>query len=293
MTIVLITTTDLQTLRPDELSRLAASVAAQRAERPDIRIHHLLLVQRSPADGAYRLPFTPQPHDFVLPTPDRLSLSAARNRLLAEARRQDLLAGAAIVAFPDDDAWYPPRFLSLLHDRFGAMPALDFWFCRYASVPAALGDAVGRTASLGDVLRRASSNTMVLRGSLVAVLPPFDERLGVGAALPGGEDTEYALAAWSRARETEFLDEPCVGHRDFTPALRAKYFGPALAAILSHALHPAPGKANAIRLQAARKLAVGLAYAARGTLPPGKLGRDVAAAWRFARQRPLPRREDG
>ncbi len=283
MRIILMTTASLASMRPEEFARLRDSVARSRLALPDVPIHHVLLFRDAPADKT--LPVDLHADDIALRVDGRLSLSAARNRMIEEVRGRGYADAGAIVAFPDDDAWYPAGFLPELHRRFAADPSLGFWFCRYGSQPVALASQADAAAGIGRILRSASSNTIVLRGSLMAAMPPFDERLGVGAGLPGGEDTDYAIAAWVRGPAIASVDAPCIGHRDYTAALRARYYGPALAAIFRHALAVrGPRRSAELWLQLLRKVAVGATDVLRGKMRMRDYGAALQAAWRFATQ---------
>lgn len=287
MRIILITTASLASMRPEEFARLRDSVTRSRLALPDVPIHHALLFQNAPSGAP--LPMDPHVDDIVLRADGRLSLSSARNRIIEEVRNRGYFDAGAVVAFPDDDAWYPDGFLPELQRRFAADPSLCVWFCRYGSQPVALGSRADAEAGIGRILRSASSNTIVLRGSLMGVMPPFDERLGVGARLPGGEDTDYALAAWARGPSAMFVDAPCIGHRDYTPALRTRYYGPALAAILRHALAVRGARRSTeLWIQLLRKIGVGATYVLRGEMRLRDYAAALQAARRFATE-PAPR----
>lgn len=257
----LFTTTDAGSGRRDTLARLVASLAKARAARPDVPLTLHLLAQRA-APGA--LGALPNWVD-VSAIDGRVSLSRARNVMLAAAPAE-AFAADTLVAFPDDDAWYPPgllagvtRLMDGLMERGGA----DFVFCRYAARPYEFGAGDARPARLAEVITAASSNTLFLTGALVRAVGGFDEELGVGARVNGGEDTDYALRAHARARLTLIDPRPLVGHRDPDPTLRGRYYAGSLRAIARHArAHPA----GAVPL--ARKLAVGAYYVLRGRLSP-------------------------
>ncbi|MBP0650267.1 hypothetical protein J8J40_24785, partial [Mycobacterium tuberculosis] len=104
--------------RSDALLRLIASVEAFRAARPYCRVQLHLLLQRADADAAAALP------DWIdaRAIPDRVSLSRARNLLLDRVAAATLDT-EALVAFPDDDAWYPAGLLENVVSLFGRDPA--------------------------------------------------------------------------------------------------------------------------------------------------------------------------
>ncbi len=228
---VLISTSDALSPRKQELQRLVDSMNAFKLRNPKIPLRLVLLLQRS--NGEHSLSFP----DWVqlITYGGRVSLSAARNLLLDTALHQNLIGEADIVAFPDDDCWYPDGVLEYIYTRFASQPTLDCWFCRYSSQPSPIGDMVETSPRLQQLIARASSNTIFLRGGVVKSSGHFDVRLGVGAEINGGEDTEYALRVKRIARKILFLDVPAVGHRDPDPRLRPRYFTGSLVAIALHA----------------------------------------------------------
>lgn len=236
--ILFITTTDAAGGRGGELERLLSSIEAALADR-DWRM--LLLVQhatsrRGVAGGV--------PANVEVETiSNQVSASHARNLMLDEARGQGLFAEAPLVAFPDDDCWYPQGSLERILQLFQADRALDFWFCRYASAPQppARGlSRVMRSPSVFEVAAHASSNTIFLRSGIAEMIGGFDEELGLGTANNGGEDTDYALRAYRQSRKSRFVNRALIGHRDHNSRLRSRYFRGSLIAIARHtAMRPA------------------------------------------------------
>lgn len=263
MIINLFSTANLSSGRSDALSRMVASVAAAARSLPDAEIRLMLLLQCCEGVPAALLSEEEARLVTVLTVPGMVSLSGARNLLLAEGHRLGWMAGDEIVAFPDDDCWYPGGVLPHVHDAFARQDELDFWFCDYASQPAPVDASLERDASVHDVLRRASSNTMIFRSRVANAVGDFDPDLGVGARMNGSEDTDYALRAFRIARRVRFMPLACIGHRDRNPAIRAKYYPSGLLVIARHARAIA-----GLRGALARKLAVGSALTARGELSP-------------------------
>lgn len=231
--ILFITTTDALGGRSADLERLLTSISDGLTGR-DWRM--LLLVQRL-APGA-DLPGDIPENVQVETIPDRVSLSHARNLMLRKAREQGLLARAPLIAFPDDDCWYPAGSLERVLNLFRIDQALDFWFCGYGSAPASPQRALSmdmKPPSAFIVAAKASSNTIFLRSRIAEKIGGFDEELGVGTRNNGGEDTDYALRAFLQARKCRFVDQPLIGHRDHDPSLRSHYFRGSLIAIARHA----------------------------------------------------------
>ncbi|MGE0231388.1 MAG: glycosyltransferase family A protein [Flavobacteriaceae bacterium] len=258
---------------------MIASVAEAASRLPDADVRLMLLLQGASAADASAFPA------FVTPfsIDGTISLSRARNRLLGEALARGAVEHDTVVAFPDDDCWYPPRALETIAGRFAADPDLDLWFCRYGSEPTAPGAAhfAGSAATARDVVRNASSNTIVVRGSVVKQICRFDETLGVGTPNFGGEDVDFALHAFRLARRAAFADAKLVGHRDKNTELRARYYRGSLIVLGRHA-----PKIGGARYEYARKLLVGAYLGCRGELGMRAYASAVGASLAAAAGRP-------
>ena len=105
---------------------------------------------------------------------------------LSRARNAGLTAATGdIVAFPDDDCWYPDDLLSRVADFFAKNPAADGLTGRSEDGE---GKASGGSFSMQpspvtvrDVWKMGISYTIFLRAAVCAAVGPFDEELGVGA----------------------------------------------------------------------------------------------------------------
>jgi GT2 family glycosyltransferase len=230
--ILFITTTDAAGGRSGDLERLLSSIGKALAGRS---WRMLLLAQRfKPETGlGAGLPQNVQLETIT----HQISLSQARNLMLRKAREQGLLASSPLVAYPDDDCWYPDGSLERILNLFRIDQALDFWFCSYASAPQSPARALSmdvKPPSVFQVAAKASSNTMFLRSRIAEAIGGFDEELGVGTANNGGEDTDYALRAYARSRKSRFVDQALIGHRDHDPKFRSRYFRGSLIAIARH-----------------------------------------------------------
>lgn len=266
--ITLFCTVDMQSDREQMLRRMLGSVVAYKA-RSGADVTLFILLQRSNDEVAAA--FSAEWPDWIRAThmQGRLSLSAARNELLASPQAKARFARGGIVAFPDDDCWYPDGTLERIAADFAADHQLDFWFSRYGMDAAMVNGLRATAPSLQAVISFASSNTIVVHSVIAATIGGFDEALGVGAVLSGGEDTDYAIRAFRAARKALYIDAPTVGHRDPNKALKAKYYPGSLRAITKNTgLRPSELKALA------RKLLVGLTLVLRGQM----LLRDYIAA---------------
>lgn len=280
--IVLFTTCDLGGGRQQDLLRLLGSITrAVRQER--LAVRHYILLQRAVAGVPPLVQAAAGPQACLLTTDARVPLSRARNLLLARARADGALAAALWVAFPDDDAWYPPGLLREVTMLFANSASLALVTCGYGARPVRLGAAAAfrPLRGCGELIRTVSSNTLMLRASAVEETGGFDERLGLGARISGGEDLDYALrAALSRGAHAVLSELPLVGHRDRLPWVRSRYFAGSLFA-LARAARSRPSLAAHVL----RKLLVGVALVALRELSPGELHAGIRtglSGWRMS-----------
>jgi hypothetical protein len=279
--LILISTSDVESGRVDVLDRMLRSVEAAAAVlHPRVSIKVLLLLQKCHEYQYWTISQTLPSFVQAIPSTDTLSLSAARNQLLAYASSAGMIDAQTVVGFPDDDCWYPRGTLELIARAFATSPQLGLWFSRYSSNPAPADEMkrAMRAASPRDVIREASSNTMFVRGRVLASDPVFDETLGIGTINGGGEDTEFALRAWLSSRQALYLPAPVIGHRDKTPQLRPKYWRGGLIALARHAR-----RQPRIGFELARKLAVGLWLVGTRQLPVAAFRTAVVAALKSRR----------
>jgi hypothetical protein len=252
LNIFLISTSDMRGGRGEVRGRMLQSIVESQRALREQRISLCLLLQN--CDSEELAAFAGAAPEFVRPVAvaGRVPLSMARNRLLRGLIADGSIGPDALVAFPDDDCWYPDGFLSQVAALFARDAALDFWFCRYASQPiresfAAAEPAGART---GEIVRNASSNTIFLRGRVVTAIGEFDEALGIGTPMGGSEDVDYALRARRAARKTAYRDAALVGHRDKSSSVRARYYASSLLVLARYARHGAAS-------EFLRKIAVG------------------------------------
>jgi hypothetical protein len=260
MRLVLFTTSDLCAGRETDFSRMLGSVAR---DARDIEIKIFALLQcASEAERLRYEQFLP-PGSVVAADCGRVSLSVARNRLLDIAKAGNAITEDCIIGFPDDDCWYPRGFVPRLAKVFFEDSNLDMLACRVSLSPTAPNSTVPALAPAKafQVVRRSSSNSMFFRGRLVTALGAFDSTLGLGTLNGSGEDTDYALRGFLRARRAGFIDAPLVGHRESDLASVARYFRGSAIVLGRYALR-SPG----LFLEFARKLGVGAYLALRCNL---------------------------
>jgi len=104
-----------------------------------------------------------------------------------------------IVAFPDDDCWYPPHLLERVSHIFTntSIDGVTGMAVDGSGKPLGGWDKKPGFLNIYNVWRRAISYTIFLRNEVVCTLGEFDENLGVGASTPwgSGEETDYLLKA--------------------------------------------------------------------------------------------------
>lgn len=254
---LLFTTYDAQGHRVAELNRLLTSV--QKASQHDgVRIRHYVLLQRTATVPPEVQAFKSDTSIFMC-VDRQLSLARARNLMMHRAQGDGVLARAGMCAFPDDDAWYPDGVLLAFRNLFHADADLGIAVCRYGFSPRSAHEqekfvaSFTRSRSCFAYLKRVSSITLFLRASLAQSVGYFDERLGVGGPINGGEDTDYALRAFCASPMKVLLaDAHYMGHRDRLPANYPKYFAGGLFAIARSAT-----SSTCIAVQMVRRIAIG------------------------------------
>lgn len=172
--------------RRDEVGAFLASL-----QRQDHRDFELLIVDQNPDERLAPLVEEYRRHFRIRRYRSAPGLSRARNVGLRYATGD-------LIAFPDDDCWYPDGLLSYVHRQFAADEKLDGLTGHFVDGE---GRSEGRwltqTQQLNrfSVWRGAISFSIFLRRNLVDRIGGFDEDLGVGAGTPwgAGEETEFLL----------------------------------------------------------------------------------------------------
>ena len=149
-------------------------------------------------------------------------LSRARNRALP------LIAGD-IVAFPDDDCWYPPDTLDRVVRAFREhleWDALSGISCDEDGRPTQIRwDPAGGVVTRDNVFRRTIGFTLFMRRALVDAMGEWDESYGPrphpdGTTHGGSSDGEYILRMIARGFRLVYVPSIRVFHADFRPAFR-------------------------------------------------------------------------
>jgi len=222
-------------------------------------------------------------------------LSRARNVGIASAT-------GGIIAFPDDDCWYPEGLLARVVSEFQRHPLVDGFTGRSEDERGRpSGGSFSRHQSqvdLKNVWRKGISYTIFLRSSVCAAVGSFDEELGLGARtrFVSGEETDYLIRAVQSGFNIQYLPNLVVFHPN--PILynrrhctKAFHYGVGMGKVLSEhhypfsynlsvILRPVAGALLSLVTLRARKAAYHLAIAA---------GR-VSGLWSQQQWRPAKRR---
>lgn len=149
-----------------------------------------------------------------------------------------------IVAFPDDDCWYPPTLLEFVSN----------WFSSHLNISGLTGRCVdeanrplaGRWAWKSGRIMQSSvwskgvSISIFLRKSLIDCVGYFDEELGVGAPTPwgSGEETDYLIRAIKAGFHIHYCTNLIVRHPkliqyyDINSIKKAYYYGAGMGRVL-------------------------------------------------------------
>jgi len=175
--------------RTHELERFLGALDAQ-----TYRDFELLVVDQNGDDRLTPILDRYSNHFTVLHLRSPRGLSKARNVGLGRI-------SGDVVAFPDDDCWYPEELLRRIHYLLTENATWDGITCgladEYGAPFPGKWDTYGGLLTPENVWRRGISWATFLRRRLVDSVGGFDETLGVGAGTPwgSGEETDYLLSA--------------------------------------------------------------------------------------------------
>jgi len=125
-------------------------------------------------------------------------------------------ATGTVLAFPDDDCWYPPDVLQEVWAELSAHPQWDGLAIRARNDRGKLTgnnlDHVrGRVTHLNS-LRRGNANCLFLRRQVLTRVEGFDETLGPAARWPASEDIDLLYRVAHAGFHIRFLSDLYVGH---------------------------------------------------------------------------------
>jgi len=232
--------------RTDEVARLLASLKAQR-----YRDFELIVVDQNPDDRLAAVLFLYKNNFPILHLRSERGLSRARNLGLKHITGD-------VVAFPDDDCWYPESLLEEVYHDFTAHPEWDGMTGRSVDengVESAF--SFGREDGIIDrfsVWQQAISYTIFLRRRVIDRVGLFDETLGLGSGTKfgSGEETDYAVRAIKAGFRLYYLPRLFVHHPhpeeviDQRVLARSYSYGCGMGRVLSKHRYPAWFKARAL-----------------------------------------------
>lgn len=174
--------------RTDELTRFLSSL-----DRQTFRDFELVVVDQNSDDRLVSLLAPYLSHITIRHLRSEPGLSRARNVALAQVDGE-------IVAFPDDDCWYPDDLLESVVRFFDAHPEYEGLTGKCANdrgEPRGWWDSEPGRVTKINLFRRSGSVSMFFRRSAIARVGTFDETLGLGADTPwqGCEDLDYVARA--------------------------------------------------------------------------------------------------
>ena len=201
--------------RTEEVKRFLESLESQTYDNVE-----LIVVDQNLDDRLVPILKPYRGHFPILHLRSERGLSRARNVGLKHI-------SGDIVAFPDDDCWYPPDLLERVIRFFREHPDID-------GLTGCSRDETGRLSNLKwdnaggfvnkfNVWKRAVSYTIFLKSVVIRKTGLFDEKLGVGAGTPwgAGEEMDYLLRALENGARIYYDPNLVIFHpqpiKDFGP----------------------------------------------------------------------------
>jgi glycosyltransferase involved in cell wall biosynthesis len=192
--------------RSHQLTRLLASLRAQTYQNFEV-----IIVDQNPPGfltdvvAPFRVCFP------LLHLRSDLGLSLARNVGLNRISGQ-------VVAFPDDDCWYPPETLQRIADLLTTHPEWDGLSGRPADPenPNSFSwyHRTSGSVDLRTVWRRSISIAIFLRREIVETVGAFDENLGLGTptGMLAAEESEYMIRVLQQGFHLHYRADVILNH---------------------------------------------------------------------------------
>jgi GT2 family glycosyltransferase len=187
------------------LKRLFASLAAQ--DQKDFRV---FVLEQADLGGVTDLANNYARCFDISCLPSPRGLSVARNAGLR-------MSNSPLVAFPDDDCWFPPNLISRIIGKFDEYKDTQLLAGRVVSPngrPLSQSPQVAIAINRRNVWKTVMSTALFMRRTGIEVVGDFDETLGVGS--PGvcqsGEETDYALRVLAAGLKARYEPSLRVSH---------------------------------------------------------------------------------
>lgn len=176
------------------------------------RSFELIVVDQSPDESL--IPVLSDYHDHfpIRYLKSDIGLSIARNTAIP-------YASGEVIAFPDDDCWYPPGLLQNLSQRFDSELSVDGYTGRTVDEN---GNSIIRFASKRGYLtkinawQRVNSSSMFFRAKAIQNIGKFDEGLGPGSStsMDSADDVDYVIRCVELGLRLYFDPDIVVFHAD-------------------------------------------------------------------------------
>lgn len=224
--------------RPRELERFIDSLARQTEP------YELIIVDQNQDDSTAKIlqahKLTGTVHHL---RHQPMGLSKARNIGLQKI-------SGDIVAFPDDDCWYPDGLLTDIQRIFDEQTEYDLITCqtRDENMQPSIGMFLDHDADITvrNILSAGNSNGIFVRRRAQSAVATFDENLGVGSQTKfgAGEEADFILRVLAAGYKGRFISTLHVHHPevqlDSGRALdRAKKYAPGLGLLFRRHNFPA------------------------------------------------------
>lgn len=139
----------------------------------------------------------------------RTSLSNARNQALKFIQSDD-----QIICFPDDDCWYPEDFFSQINDELGAdIVDIIQTYYREPTIEGGVPPEILINRNNAKYLHPCSVGIFINIEKVQIDTISFDEFLGVGAELPGGEESDLLFRLLLSNYTIKQIAKPYVYHK--------------------------------------------------------------------------------
>lgn len=206
-------------------------------DRQTYRDFELIVVDQNPDDRLVPILETYKSRFPILHLRSERGLSRARNVGLKHI-------SGDIVAFPDDDCWYPPDLLEQVARFFQEHPDIDGLTGRSideSGEPSNVHwDSRAGLINSFNVWKRATSFSIFLKKRVIEKVGDFDESLGVGAGTPWGaaEEIDYLLCTLKEGFKLYYCPSFFVYHPqpprncDSKGLQRAKLYGGGMGKVL-------------------------------------------------------------